>query len=96
MNCGKCGKVLSEEQERDVMNGLPCFCPDCLRVVILDRIQERDRSVRRDLIDYKISRICDDYCRFPKLIESQECLLEICECCPIEDIRQYLEGVKNE
>lgn len=34
MNCGKCGKILTDDIVKNVMNGGPCFCPDCFDKVL--------------------------------------------------------------
>ena len=53
-------------------------------------------EVRREIIIEKLlPRICDEYCRFPKLIKNQNALDQICESCPTQVIEKYITEEKE-
>ena len=53
-------------------------------------------DVRREIIIEKLlPRICDEYCRFPKLVKNQYAMDQICESCPTQVIEKYITEEKE-
>ena len=58
----------------------------------MNKAEEVRRDVRREIIIEKLlPRLCDEYCRFPKLVKNQYALDQICEGCPTQEIERYIQ-----